>query len=833
MSLKILGLIISTSANLVIGTYVLYKGPKKTVNRALSLLVYSFAIWSLFNLLVTISQDIKWVTFFGHCCFAAGNLVPIPLLYFVIVFPHPPPGLNKLKYGSHSLNYGIIITGIILIFLSFTNLIQREVYTLPDGTFRPLPGLLYPLFVAYIITGVGVGAVYLCQKWRTAKSGIEVIQLKIIFVGILSVTILAIITCAILPALGFAQFIAIGPVFSVMIAGFIAYSIVRYRLLDITVVVKKTALYTLLTGFVTALYIVGVLLAERLFRGLLEYEYQTFFPAVFAALIVAFVFLPLREKIQNLVDRLFGKKRYEYQRVLREMGKELNRVFAMPKLLQYILKNITKTMNISGGLIYLYEGNNFQVKAAYGEISYKDVKMSRNDPLLRWMLQRKDVVIREELERMKEVKKVQKMKNLLDELGMSIAIPIIRENILSGIIFLKNKSSGDIFNQEDINLLLTIANQAGVAVENARLYTQVEQDKIYRANILKNLASAVIVTDGEGKIRIFNEKAKQILGLSTSKVIGREYKKVLSAQFSKFIADSEEFGRGFSNNEMEYSKKGLKSPMILSVGTSVMKDKSNEVNGVTLVLSDLTEIRALEYQLGRAEELATVGTLAAGMAHEIKNPLVAINTFLELLPDKYDDPEFRGEFSEAAREEVKRINDLIHRLLHFAQPKPPNFTQCHIHDCIDESLKFMSTKLRNHNIEVIKKYDGNIPKSFIDKTRFDEVFLNLLLNAIDATKGGGELRITTSYKRSGGMGKILLKIQDTGEGISSENVSRIFDPFFSTKENGTGLGLSIVFRAINDHGGTIEVESKRNKGTTFLISLPVFSRKSEMKPLLT
>ncbi|MDD5455065.1 MAG: ATP-binding protein [Candidatus Ratteibacteria bacterium] len=824
MTLKVLGLIISTLANLIIATYVLYKKPKKIVNQALSLLIYNFAIWSLVNLLVTISKDIKWVTFWGHWCFAAGNLVPIPLLYFSIVFPKPPSENNKLKYGFPFLNYSVVITGILLIFFSFTKLIQRDVYLLPNGTFRPIPGLFYPLFIAYIIGGVGLSSSYLLKKWKTIKTGVEAIQLKIIFNGMLTVTFLAIVTCAILPALGFPQLISIGPVFSVMIAGFIAYSIIRYRLLDITVAIKKTAIYTLLTGAITAFYIGGVLLAERLFRGVVGY--QTFFPAIFAALVVAFVFLPLREKIQALVDKMFGKKKYEYQRVLKQVGNELSKVLPLPKLLKYILRSITDEMGIDGGVVYLREASKFRAKSWLGNFPNKKVELSLNCPLAVWMLGKQDVIIREELERMGEEKKFQDMKDSLGKIGAEIVVPIIREDSLLGMIFLKGKTSADVFTGEDIDLLLTLANQAGVAIENARLYTQVEQAKVYQENILKNLANAVIVTDKEDKIRIFNEKAQQITGLSASSVMGKNYRKILPKELSQAITDVKKFGKGFSSYEIEYSRDKKKSdrtkPAVLGVGTVAMKEKGNRINGVILVLTDLTEIRTLEHQLNRAEELATVGTLAAGMAHEIKNPLVAINTFFELLPQKYDDPQFREEFSASACEEVKKINDLIHRLLNFAQPKSPNFTLNHIHKCIDESLKFMNTKLNSYNIEVIKKYSPDVPESYIDKTRFDEIILNLMLNAIEAMEKGGKLYITTSYEKSENTRQILLKIRDTGMGISAENLQRIFDPFFTMKDRGTGLGLAIVYRAVIDHGGNIEVKSEVGKGTTFIISLPFF-----------
>ena len=819
MGYKSFFLLLSILGNLFLGSYVMLHNPRGLQNRIFSLFIFNLVLWSFVNFLITISSNIYSVEILGKFAYAIGSIIPATFATFVYVFPKINKNISKKPLY---IIYSICIP---LIILSFTSLLQMGIKIINEE-FRPVLGILHPLFSAYEVVGMSYGLWLLYRKWMLSNTKYEQSQMKFTFIGILVSTIIALISNVILPLIGISSLVSIGPTLTVIIIGFTAYTIVRYRLFDINIIVKKTAIYTILTALVTAFYIVGVLLAERLFSGIIGY--RTFFPAVFAALLVAFIFLPLREKIQNFVDKVFGKKKYEYQRVLQKMGKELSRVLSLAKLLNYILKNITEAMDIDAGAIYLREGNKFQVKATFGEIKTKKIIFSRSSSLILWMKQRKDVVIREELERIKESRKTESMKDSLDKIGASIAVPIMRENVLTGIIFLKSKSSKDMFTEEDINLLLTLAHQAGVAIENARLYTQVEQAKIYQENILKNLVNAVIVTDKDGKVRIFNEKAEQITGLSALQVIGKNHRKILPEIFSRFIIDAKKFGKGLSSHEIEYIKDKGKT-MILGVGTAVMRSQNNKLNGVTLVLADLTEIRVLEHQLNRAEELAMVGTLAAGMAHEIKNPLVAINTFLELLPEKYDDPEFRGEFSQAALEEVKKINDLIHRLLNFAQPKPPNFTLSHIHKCIDDSLTFMNSKLNSHNITVVKKYSPKVPESFIDKTRFDEVLLNLILNAVEAMEKGGKLYITTSYKKVGSIGRVLLKIKDTGEGISSENLLRIFDPFFTTKDNGTGLGLAIVYRAIADHGGKIEAESKVGKGTTFSISLPVFLKKSEHK----
>ncbi len=830
MSLKALGLIVAALTNLVIGTYVLYKGPKKTVNRSLSLFVYGLSVWSLFNLLVTVFQDIRWVIFFGHWCFAIGALLPIAFLYFSIVFPKPQPGRNKLHYGFPALNYGVIITGGLLFFLSFTSLIQRDVY-LQNGVFRPKVGLLYPLFAAYEAGTVSLSLYYLFKKWKATRIGVEALQLKILFTGMFIGTSLGVIPGAVLPALGFSRLIAVGPTFTVIIVGFVAYSIVKYHLFDITVVVRKTAIYALLTGFTTALYIIVVLLAERFFRGIVGY--QTFFPAVFAALIIAFVFLPLREKVQKFVDSVFYRKKYEYQKVLRETGRALARVLSLSQLLDMILKNITESIGVEKASIWLGEEDRYYVGSEIGltEVQRR-VVLKKESSLTKWVKRRREVVIREDLERLRSTEAVREMDETLQKVGAEIAIPILRENNLTGVLFLSGKQSGEIFTQEDMDLFLTLANQASVAIDNAKLYTRMEEAKIYQENILKNLTGGVITVDKKGKIVVFNQKVQKLTGFP-SRVIGKSFKHVAKGVMGRLVEDTLKRGRGYAQQKVDYLREGGTS-VPLAVSTAPLKDADGKVTGAVIVLVDLTEIKRLEQELYQAEKLASLGTLAAGMAHEIKNPLVAINTFLQLLPEKFGDEEFRKEFSGVAAEEVERINRLVEQLLDLAHPSPVNYQSTNIHKMIDATLVFLSTKLEKKAIKIVKNYIKDAPEIYADEDRLKQVFLNLFLNGIESMNGEGTFVINTFYDHEDKEGlisegeELVIEIKDTGRGIPSEILPKIFDPFFSTRENGTGLGLAVVHRIMADHGGTIGVKDTRaGKGTCFSLRLPI--HKEEVK----
>ncbi len=227
------------------------------------------------------------------------------------------------------------------------------------------------------------------------------------------------------------------------------------------------------------------------------------------------------------------------------------------------------------------------------------------------------------------------------------------------------------------------------------------------------------------------------------------------------------------------------------------------------------ELKKAQEELRRIERLKAVGTIAAGMAHEIKNPLTGIKTFTEYLPSKGSDPEFRDKFYKIVTAEVSKINGIVQQLLDFSKPKPLQLKQCNIHSLLDQTLAFLNNDFIKYRINLIKNYDPAFPLLSIDQNQMQQVFLNLFLNAIDSMKQSGSLTITTKLQSD--VAKITIK--DTGTGISKKDLERIFDPFYTTKETGTGLGMSIVYGIIKEHNGEITVESEVGKGTIFKIKL--------------
>ena len=235
-------------------------------------------------------------------------------------------------------------------------------------------------------------------------------------------------------------------------------------------------------------------------------------------------------------------------------------------------------------------------------------------------------------------------------------------------------------------------------------------------------------------------------------------------------------------------------------------------------ISEIAEQKQkLESELERQERLKSVGILAAGMAHEIKNPITAIKTFAEYLPKKYDDPEFREKFAKIIHEETERISRIVKDLLLFSKPSEPNRQTCDLHQIIKDVTDLLSSDILKSKIILQMDLDSSAGECHVDSAQIKQAFLNVLMNAIDAMPTGGTLTVTTSLTSDL---CLLISISDTGCGIPKDKIEHIFDPFYTSKEQGTGLGLAITHSIIEKNGGKIKAESEIGIGTTFTITLP-------------
>jgi two-component system sensor histidine kinase AtoS len=272
------------------------------------------------------------------------------------------------------------------------------------------------------------------------------------------------------------------------------------------------------------------------------------------------------------------------------------------------------------------------------------------------------------------------------------------------------------------------------------------------------------------------------------------------------------------------------APKDILVGSSLLSDEAGNPQEIILNLHNITELKKLEYRVRQVERMAALGTLAAGLSHEIRNPLSAIKTFVQLLPRKIEKPGFMERFHRTVPREINRINQLIESLLDLARPPKYQFASTNIGSLLTETIDFMEVALQTYNIRCLRKLPTDLPHIWADSGQLIKAFQNLIQNAAQAMPSGGALTIEACFEEEDPLfrpttekrnGSVTVSFQDSGPGMTQEVLKNIFNPFFTTKDTGTGLGLAITHKVITEHGGRIEVTSEEGKGTRFTVDLPI------------
>ena len=332
--------------------------------------------------------------------------------------------------------------------------------------------------------------------------------------------------------------------------------------------------------------------------------------------------------------------------------------------------------------------------------------------------------------------------------------------------------------------------------------------KAFSDNVIQNMPSGLVTMDADHKITSVNRAAKDIFGGAVNQPFPQWIELITEMRPSREIVNRE------INLLIDPDHK-----IRLDVTASLIKDSENQTMGFLFLFRDLTQIRELKKQVETNKRLAAIGKLAAGVAHEIRNPLSSIKGFATYFSKRYEDNATDMETAEIMIQEVERINRSITQLLEFAKPMVVEKKQVDIKDVIHHSLRLVDHDLVQKKIDTTVTIDTRKAVIQTDGDRMNQVLLNLYINAIEALGHGGKLDIRV--QDAGEAGEIEIHVRDNGMGIDEEAIDLIFDPYFTTRATGTGLGLSIVHRIIENLNGRIRVESTKDHGTCFIINLPV------------
>lgn len=350
--------------------------------------------------------------------------------------------------------------------------------------------------------------------------------------------------------------------------------------------------------------------------------------------------------------------------------------------------------------------------------------------------------------------------------------------------------------------------------------TDFEDLRVLQEHILRNVGNGIVTLDLNGRVTSWNEAAADITGYKEDE-IRHKWHNVFGESIKGIFGHTKELQqRPFHFDGIIKKKDG--STAILRMTASLLKDEKTSVRGIILVFQDITHMVEMEERVRRQDRLATIGSLAAGIAHEIRNPLASLSGSIEMLKNDLHLSGDSKRLMEIVLREADRLNTIITEFLEYARPSASSFGPVLLRSVVDETVSLLKNS-RDYRPDI--SISTGIPPDAIvygDAQRLRQVFWNLLLNSCQAMPAGGEIIINAAIEpgTNAGMERVVITVSDSGGGIPAENLTKIFDPFFTTKPGGTGLGLAIVYRIIEDHGGTIDVQSDKGHGTIVTITLP-------------
>src|ERR1039457_1564184 len=670
-------------------------------------------------------------------------------------------------------------------------------------------------------------------------SGGERAELAFILIGAVSTVVFSILTNTVLrffvePS----QLIGFAPFRAVLFSLIIAYGIATRKIMEVGLLLRRIMSYVLLTAYLLALYAAVWWLVATVLGASLSNAHPI--AHITAAVVVAFAMAPARGISQKLAERLFiSAHGLDFRATVSKAAKILSSVTTLRDLLDRFANTVAEAVGTDRVFILPPDKHGFlqQYPIVQPGARLGRLELDNDQATITQLAAIREPIVLDELHRARPTPQLERVMRQLGSLQIALAIGIFARDHLAGVMLIGPRISGRIYGSVEQNALQVLCGQLAVAIENARLFTEVQNAKLYNETLLENLTTGVIAAGSDERITVFNNEAGQITELN-SREIQDEYLDKLPGPLRDTLRKTLQTGESQENSEL--TLRSADRSVVVRTSSSIFHGQEGEMLGALMVLTDITALKRLEQQIRRSDRLASLGTLSAGMAHEIKNPLVSIKTFAQLLPERYQDSDFRETFSNLIGHEIERIDSLVNQLLRFARPAKPVLKLMHVQEILEKSLLLVGHRLYQKDIKLSRSWGANVDTIRADADQLEQVFLNFFLNAMDAMKNGGELNVQTEIRtdeewvsalaqNNGNTHEILrITIRDTGDGIRGEDIPHVFDPFFTTEDYGTGLGLSVVHGIIQEHGGQIEVESELKKGTTFHILLPLVRFDSEV-----
>jgi PAS domain S-box-containing protein len=746
--------------------------------------------------------------------------VPPLFLHFTLVFPERPHSHGYTAKLARWLP-AIYLPAAVLMSTRILALVRAGVD--PEYFVRVI-GVIDGLELVHLTAFLAAGLAVLVRALRRVRSVTSTRQLRWIVWGT---------AIGVLPfALGYTVPFALGvqpsltmelsaiPLAFIPLA--FASAIVRYRLMDVEVILKRLLVYTAVVAAIAAIYV--VILRTSVGTVVQDEDQHRWLIAFLATVIVVLLAKPVKDAVQSTIDRAFYRDRYDYRRALVAFARDLNGDLDLNRLSDRLVSRVHETFVVDRmALMVVNESGGFELIRTIGF----ETAVPRLHPLsgIGGRLAAGHVVRLDDP--LAPGRFTAEEVDIWRDAGIYYLVPCLSNETVNAVFAIGRRDTGEPLTSEDVGLLSAVAAQAATAIENGRLYrqlqlkaTELDRLRTFNENILESLDDGLMVVGLDDRVIRWNQALERLYGISRADALGQPLDRLFDVQF----LDALRAARTQSPQGTTLFRVPIKARS--DVGSNVLVNVTmvplqaivgpgGDV-GTIVILEDITDRAQLEEQLRISEKMAALGLLAAGVAHEVNTPLTGISSYTQMLLEQASPDDPRTKLLEKIEKQTFRAARIVNGLLTLSRPTPAEATErapVNLNTVIGDVLSLLEHQLEKGNIRVRRELAAG--PVLIDGFEFklQQVFLNLLLNARDAMPSGGWLTIASRVEGS----EAIAEVSDTGSGIPTEHLARIYDPFFTTKAigQGTGLGLSITYGIVREHDGAIHCESVPGQGTRF------------------
>jgi two-component system NtrC family sensor kinase len=767
-------------------------------------------------------------------------------LHFCLRYPIRSEVFDNSRWKTYLLYVPATVIWVGILFFSIVSQIALKLDLIDSiapllDKYNLLPNLYqanFYQFVIYVAAGAGV---LIRRFWRNRQTIVRQ-RLKWAMWGTIA-AITPIVAFQIakrfiyLPEDGYSTAITTLPLALIPLS--FGHSVVRYRLMDVDVVVRRALVYALTTLAIAMM--IGTVALGLVFLAVGNNLSNTEITlrALIAIVAMAGIVLlsePLKKFLQERADRFFYGERYDLRRGLLDFGRTLSATTALDPLLNALTERLRQVLDVEKVAVFVEDEDSSEHYRLAKSIGLSEEFKIPTDfrQMIRQKSAEKGIVRADELELL-ETENANSNGNgngkILVRQELHYFVPCVARGQMVSVIGLGRASDGSLLSSEDLEILQTVAGYVAVAVENSLLYQEQEKRaeelallKEFNESIVESVNVGLLAVDESGRITRCNSTFEEMLGLSRKETIGKVVEDIFDRAFAlnleNILGKSRWHLTEIRHAYKLYTTSSDGKSLILNVAVAPLRSVSRNQTGAIIVLENVTSRVKLEETLQQSEKLSSIGLLAAGVAHEVNTPLTGVSSYTQMLLGMIPETDPKHALLLKVQKQTERATNIAGNLLNFSRGgNSTDFTEININKLLDDTLQLLEPQMRKSQIEIVKNYSEIAPKIFGNAGKLQQVFTNLILNARDAIFGGGQISLMTALNNND---EVIVEVSDTGEGIAPENLSKIYDPFFTTKDvgSGTGLGLAVSYGIVQEHAGRIEAQSRIDEGTTFHLVFP-------------